>query len=339
MCLFIKAISETRIKYLFLILILCYTVAVPQNVLQQHRGGMQEEQDYVVATGLFRDSLFAFAQMEFEQFIKRYPTSHRIPEIAFLKVECLYFQGQYEKALVDYEHYIRNYPKNTYTPKALFRKGETLLRLKRYNAAVETFKSILEKYPESEYIGETAYWIGESYFASRDYNNALKYYQFSYEQRYKNRVLDYTLYSIGWTYQTLAQYSQAISWYDSVIVLTPSSILVGKACIQKAECFALQKKYSDALNGLIQCREVVARAEDKEVLDFYIAEYFYQTEKYTDAQKHYEQFLSNYPNSRRIALAEYGRAWSLLKQNYLTEAANQFKSIADEKGELSSASL
>lgn len=309
-------------------LLFCLFHANAQDISPLQKSALQEEQDYLVAAGLLRDSLFQLAEVELESFLRTYPNSIHIQEVAFWRVECSFFLGRYEEAVAGYAQYVARYPRSNFVPKAYFRQGEALLRQKKYSKAVEAFKQILDKYPDTEYIGEAAYWIGESYAGAAEYQDALKYYRFSYEQGRKNRVYDYALYSLGWTYQKLGNYHKALMWYDSLRSYSQSDVLLLQACFRSAECYSSLKDFSAALTQIQKCRTIGGGEEDQAKVEFLIAEYFYQAGKYKEAQQQYEQFLQRYPENSQSMEARYGLAWSLSKQKEYRKALLEFSAIA-----------
>jgi len=320
---------------LILVFVSLPSLSYCQEAQQPRQHTFGEEQDYRVATGLFRDSLFQLAESELEAYLEKYPESLHRAEVMFLRAECFFFMERYNEALKYYDELLLNYPQSTFAPKGYFRKGETYLRLKKYNAAVDAFKLILDRYPDSEYVGEAAYWIAESYSGAQDYQNALKYYTFSYEQGTKNRIRDYAIFAIAWTYQSLERYKDAIAWYDTLQSVCPTSPLNEKACFNKAECFAQMKDYSSALTTLQNCR--VAGKGDTASFDFMIAEYLFALERFPEAEMQYELFLQSYPDHPRFSEAKYGLGWSLFKQKRYRQAANVFKEVGSGTNDFSGA--
>lgn len=321
------------------LLVFCTLSLVAQEKPQVLQLNVAEEQDYHTAIGFFRDSLYHFALQEFESFLQKYPRSIHREEVAFLRVECLFHTQRYGEALREYDVFLRTYSTSPYTARAYFRKGEVLLSQKKYSAAVDAFKTVLEKFPDSEYVGEAAYWVGESYLGDKNYTDALKYFHFSYEQGANHRVFDYALFSLGWTYQQLGNYARAAAWYDSVLVLSPTSRLVGKACIQRAECYAQLRQYENALKALQQCSSNISETDERALVDLYIAEYLYQLERYAEARTKYEEFLAKYPMHQRIPEVHYSIGWTYLKQARYRDAIQVFSRVAEGNSDYSLAAL
>ena len=89
-----KRIFSGRGIVRFLLFILLVSIDVPTPGRAQVSGsGIQEEQDYTFAYGLYQDKLYQLAADQFQKFIDHYPSSVRKPDAIFLYAECRFAQG------------------------------------------------------------------------------------------------------------------------------------------------------------------------------------------------------------------------------------------------------
>ena len=150
--------------FLFLIIFLEFSIPLSaQKLSPASSTTIAEEQDYTFAAGLYGDSLFQLAGQQFETFVKKYPTSIKRQDAAFLHVECLFQTGQFQTAVIKYKEFIQNYSTSRLVPDAYLKLGQSYLNQKKYSDAIVAFKTLIDKFAESESAGEAAYWIGESY--------------------------------------------------------------------------------------------------------------------------------------------------------------------------------
>ncbi len=298
-----------------------------------------EEQDYAFAFGLYRDSLFQIAGQQFETFVTKYPSSIKRQDAAFLSVECLFQSLQFQNAELKYNEFIRQYPTSRYLPEAYLKLGQSRLHLKKNDEAIVALKTVLDKYGENETAGEAAYWIGEASLRNDDTQNAMKYYTLAYENYPTNRLRDYALYSIAWTHQKRTEYAKAAEWYGKLISEFPQSTLTPGAHVRIGECFYYAKDYQRAIDALTKSRPDILEEEEEGNADYLIAEAFYKLGDNANAQKRYEQFLSDHPQHKLALEVTYLLGWSYLNQKNYPKAIETFNKLADRTDELGHASL
>jgi len=298
-----------------------------------------EEQDYLFAVGLYRDSLFQLAGEQFEAFIIKYPNSSKRHEATFLSAECLFHSGQYQGSISKYKRFIKEYPTSNLIPDALIRIGQCYISQKRYDEAIATLKTVLEEYNESNKAGEATYWIGEAFLKKDDDNNAIKYYSLSYENYPDNRVRDYALYSIAWTYQKRKDYKNALDWYLRVISEFPSSLLASKAYVRIAECYYASKDFYKVISHLDSSKSKIIDEEESGNADFLIAEAYDKQNDLLSAQKQYEKFLFEHPDHSLLKDAKYALGRNLIKQKKYNDALNILDELIQGKDEIAEAAL
>jgi TolA-binding protein len=341
--------NEKRWKDLFKLtfLFLLISIVVPgfpvpslaQNVTPQQTPTVAEEQDYVFAYGLYRDSLFQLAGQQFESFVTKYPNSFKQQEAAFLSIECLFRSSQFKIASIKYNKFIEQYPTSHYVPEAYLKLGQSRIHLKKSGEAIAAFKVVLDTYGENEKAGEAAYWIGEAYLQNDDNQNAIKYYTLAYENYPQNHLRDFALYSIAWTFQKQPEYGKAIEWYSKLISEFPQSTLTSGAYVHIGECYYYAKDYQRAIAALTKSHSDIHDEEELGNADYLIAESFNKLGDHAQAQKGYEQFLIDHPHHKLIPEVTYDLGWSLLNQKNYGKAIEIFQNLAQRGDELGQASL
>lgn len=299
-----------------------------------------EEQDFVFAAGLYRDSLYQMAGEQFDAFIQKHPYSTRLPDVQFLGAECRFRLGKLTEAVQGYTEFLRSYPSNRLVPDAHFRKGQAYLQLKRNPEAIAEFRTILDQFGDNILAGESAYWIGEGYLKNGDYENAIKYYSIAYEGYPSSSVRDYALYSLGWTYQKKKEYPRAIQWYEKLLAEYPGGRLAANGHLRLGECAYEVGEYRRALAEADAAGATRAgRVEDVSSAAFLAAEAQYQLGTYSDAASRYERFLQEYPAHPLAREAAYGLGWSYLKMQKSDSAAVYFARLAVGTDGIAQASL
>jgi len=314
------------------------TTSVSQSKLSL-TPSVAEEQDYVFASGLFRDRLYQLAQQQLQSFSEKYPNSLKRAEAQFLSNECLFFTDQFSKALAGYTEYLRDYPRSSYAADAWFRTGEIHLKSKQPAAAITSFKKVMDEFSEGERVGEAAYWVGESYLRIQDFENATKYYTLAYEGYPQSSVRDFALYSMAWANQKKSAFAVAIQMYKKFLGEFPNSTLASSAHVRIGECAFYAKDYRHAIEELTHSRLLIHDSTEGGEADYLIADAFYQLADYPTAEIHFTTFVASHPDHRLTREASYSLGWTLLKQGKLDSARAIFGEIAGGTDDLAYASL
>lgn len=177
-----KRPDARRIVHLSLIITLFSGLPLHPLTAQVGTAGIQEEQDYAFAFGLYQDKLYQLASDQFQKFIDRYPASAKHPDAIFLYAECQYAMGNFDEAISVLKSFAREFPRHKLRPDALFRLGEANFKLHHFADAIPFYKEIVESYGLTDLAGEASYWIGEAYFKADDMASASKYYTISAEK-------------------------------------------------------------------------------------------------------------------------------------------------------------
>ncbi|MBF8247405.1 MAG: Outer membrane assembly lipoprotein YfiO [Bacteroidetes bacterium] len=306
---------------------------------QQASTQLAEEQDFVFASSLFKDGVYQLAAEQFAKFLKKYPTSLKRTDAAFLKCECSFQSGQYAEATAGFSRFVKEYPSSSLTADGFFRIGESNLKLKRPSEAIAAFKVVTDRFGERDLAGEAAYWIGEAYIKSDDENNALKYYSLAYENYPKNKLRDYALYSMAWTHQHKSDFAKGIESYRRLITEFPESKLAASAKVRIGECLYYLKDYKNAIAELSKTRASIVEPPEQGDADYLIAEAHYQIGEYPVAQSKYQAFLSSHPDHKLVREVLYALGWTLLKQKEYQKAVTTFNKLVDGADALAHSAL
>lgn len=324
-------------------IVICVLCWISVSSAQQHENSslttFAEEQEFISAQTLYRDSCFQLAREQFTSFISRYPNSIRQQEAMFLLADCFFQSSQFQLAALKYDEFIYKYPTSYYVPEVYCKLGQTYVHLNKIPDAIRILKIILDNYGERKIAGEAAYWIGESYLHSGDMQNAVKYYTLAYENYPRNRFCDDAIYSIAWIYQNQLEFSKASEWYEKLISVFPQSPLISGAHIRIGESYYFAKNYHRAINELQKSRENIHGEEALGNADYLIAEAFFKLGDFAEAQKRYEQFLMDHPQHNLVPEIRYDLGWLYLKQKEFSKSIETFGVVTSRSDELGQAAL
>lgn len=314
-----------------------------QAAAQVPNGGrsasMAEEQDYAFAYGLYSDGLYQLAAEQFEQFLRKYPSSMKRLDAFYLSVECRFQQQQFDTAAKLFGRFLSEYPDSRLSDDALLRLGEAHIRVGKPDLALPYLKRILDEFPDGGLAADAAYWTGEAFVRLGEYENGIKYFLMAVEHYPDSRVRDYALYAVGWAYQTKKEYPKAIEWYRKLPAQFPSSDLIPASKVRIGECYFGMREYRQAIRELSVSRAGIVRdAELGEAL-YLIAESHYQLAEYDEARKAYETTLATVPDHRLTPDVIYALGWTYLKLNNFSMAEATFDRIASGSEPLATSAL
>jgi outer membrane protein assembly factor BamD len=175
---------------------------------------------------------------------------------------------------------------NLNTPEGLYQMGEFYEKQDRFDESIQNFKTLSNKFPYSKLATEAELAVAGVYFKKDEFIEAAAAYKTFKELHPKHAKIDFVTYSAAESIRQqlpstvdkdLSQAPQAIAYYEEVLTLYPTSTYV--------------KESKEKRLKLIQM------LADKEI---YIADFYYQQEKYISSLSRSEQFLVNFPQNERV---------------------------------------
>jgi tol-pal system protein YbgF len=113
------------------------------------KGKMDKESFYAAAYDTFKEGKYEKARMEFQNFLRQYPSSEYSDNAQFWIGESYYFEKKYEKAILEYEKVVKNYPQGNKVPYALLKQGLSFLSLGDKSSAGLILQQVIKDYPNT----------------------------------------------------------------------------------------------------------------------------------------------------------------------------------------------
>lgn len=92
---------------------------------------------------------YARATVEFQQFVKQYPTGALTPQAYYYLGDAQYIQKQYKGATRSLQHILTEFPDNKYVPPALLKLGSVMMETDQVPKAQEFWDEVIQKFPDS----------------------------------------------------------------------------------------------------------------------------------------------------------------------------------------------
>ena len=171
----------------------------------------------------------------------------------------------------------------------------------RYEIALTKYAEVKNKFPYSKLATDSELAIADVYFKRESYAEAEVSYQNFRDLHPKHSRSDYVLYKV------------AMSFYMQLPETNDRDLTTGKDAIYHFE--QLVKLYPQSqyvVEAKTKRDEIVNKLAEKEL---YIADFYYNQEKYTAALRRYESSLAKYPGLGLDPRSHYGAFLSAKKLN------------------------
>lgn len=293
------------------------------------------------------------------------PSPPQRQEYSLIRAESNVQSNRYEAAQIDFSQFIDRYPKSKYTRNARYGLAWAYLRQGNYSAArkeldslgtgndslafislyqsavlallqdkqpdaLVRFESLTEKSPYDR-ISENAYFhIGMTHYRSKRYKEARRAFQLAARlfPESINRARSYRM--LGETNMALGDFSNAQYAFSRVRQLNGETQYLQPSMFQEAVCLYHLGRFKSSSDLL---EEFLKRYPDEKKSPqalVWRGEALYQDGKFSEAELSYSKALQNHTDNPQRVDASYGLAWSLFEQKKFSRAAAAFSRFIDE---------
>jgi tol-pal system protein YbgF len=119
------------------------------NGKEATKGKSEQETLYGAAYATLKEGKYEKARAEFQNFLKKYPSTELSDDAQFWIGESYFFEGKLEKAILEYEKVIKNYPEGSKVPQALLKQGLSFAQLGDKSSARIILQQIIKDYPNT----------------------------------------------------------------------------------------------------------------------------------------------------------------------------------------------
>lgn len=115
----------------------------------KNTGGENEASAFRSAYKVFLNGNYDRASVEFQRFVKNYPSTSLTPQAYYYLGESFYVQKHYNPAKQALEQVVKSYPSSRYRSHALYKLGHIMLETDQRSKAQELWNAIIKDYPDS----------------------------------------------------------------------------------------------------------------------------------------------------------------------------------------------
>jgi outer membrane protein assembly factor BamD len=171
------------------------------------------------------------------------------------------------------------------TPEGLYKLAEFYRKQDRFEEAITQYKTVTNKHPYSKLAIESELKVADCHYEKEEFAESFASYKSFKELHPRHPSIDYAVYRAAESLREqlpstvdrdLAQATTAISLYEELSVTYPQSKYAKESAEKKLK--------------------LIQMLADKEI---YIADFYFQQDKYISALTRYEMFLTTFPQNQK----------------------------------------
>lgn len=239
----------------------------------------------------------------------------KIPLVYFYLGENKFQLEQFFESSLEFEYYVWKFPFDRNYDMGLLRLGQIFFKLSEFSKARQYLSKLIDESPENEFYGLAQYWMAECYFHERDLISSEHYYLESIKNRSTNKHIDHSFFALAYLYETRGEFEKSELYFDRMLFELPESKLTPLALVRVSHSYYQLGKYQRAISKLTDPQVRSLPQSNLAEASYILANCYYRTNKFAEANREYEALIQKYPNSNMTRPAIYGLAWSLYQEN------------------------
>ncbi len=286
-------------------------------------------QKYNAAMKAYQSHEYAQANNLFNDFFSEYQLTDGLYATAkYYSADALLNIGEYNAAAAGFEFFINHFAWSQFRDEALYKLGIIYFRQDEFELSRDRLRKLLSEYPGSDLAGSALYWIGESYSKQNKLQDAVRFLKSAIANQQNNKFIDYSIYTLGSVYEKMGDYKDAVAYYDTLLSYHSNSPLSTAAHIRIGVCYFKLKEYNASV---IELNNPVLKELPDEVYAkslYLLANSYYRTSDYPNAEKVFLEIINKYPSSEEIRESKYGLAWTYFQEKKYNDAYQVFNNLS-----------
>jgi len=292
--------------------------------------------DLIKAEQWFDTKGFHAARHELEQVYPLLSTIEEKRDALFVLLQSAFEDQEYENAYQWSGDFLRAYPNDGRLGTVSFIHGVSAFQTKRTDKAISMLDSFLSKNVDHPLRGAGLFWRAMCKLEKGDWQTAELDLENCYKDSTTRPYHDVVL--LGWalSLERRGEYQKAISLLEEFIRNFSDSKLLGDATIRLASLSLRVGKPLRAVQLLDNYEPTFTQRQEFALIR---AEAYLQLGRFHESQSEYQKFINEFPKSSFNRHAEYGLAWSYVKQGNYTAAKVHLDSLGRGNDSLAFTSL
>lgn len=259
-------------------------------------------------------------------FIVEVPTAWAAPDDDYQVAVELYKKERWDDAARSFQQFLRDNPQHAEAESALLYAGFALVNAGDYAAAQGAFEQFGRQFPNSERRADALYRLGETSYSLGDYDRSEKELGAFLTAYPEHSLREWALPYLGDTELRLNKYGAAVTTFRKAIAEFPEGPLTSESEFGLARALEFDGKKDEALatfEAIVEKKGPRAPASQMRVATIY-----YDTQKFDDAAREFNQLVAEYPQSNFAATAQLNAGFSAYRARKYDEAVTALEKAA-----------
>lgn len=283
-------------------------ISIFKDIIKKHRkSGLADDAMYNLGMVFYKMKEYVPAAASFINLLDAYPKNPYAPYARLMLGLCRFDMGYYEIAIKNCDFFFRDYPKGT-EPEVHIRRllAKSYAKLRRYKSVAEEYKKIIAEYPGTQTGIYSACDLALLYYRTGNYDDAVKYCDIS-EKMAKGKIPEKDILLLkGMCFYRKADMPAAQEQFQGIINSVPDIEVRNKALFMLGLTYMTGEKNEALVTGYFDLadNEELFSGEWRAWAYYFIANAYYNLEKFTNARKTLEYILQNYAGSQAAKYAK-----------------------------------
>lgn len=242
-----------------------------------------------------------------------------------LQADAAFMSKKYNEAAALYEKVIVS--KSGDAPYASFQKALIVGIIGNETEKIELLQGVIKKYPNDPVREMAIDELGNTYLEQDKWAESRTQFELLLQASDK-KLRSAAQYKIGHTYQKEGNYKEAIKSFEQFIVQNPTHPDRKNAVEALRACYLADENIEGFYAFTSEQNIDVSATSNKEQDYFELAENKYIEENYAEAIKSFDQFVTQFPNSKNLLQANFLKAESLTALKRYQEAAATYELVS-----------
>lgn len=237
----------------------------------------------------------------------------------------LYNGSKYNLAVESYEDFLQNHPKHEKVVDARFGLGQSFFHLDKFKKAAGQYEIVRSKYEDFSQMPEALFQLAQTRVALEHFGTAETLFSEVRSRHSKHYLADWAMARQAACLISLGKFKEA---EDLLKRFIGKYTAPGKSADKVP---GTQQMFAKLDQARVKATDAFLNLVEKSV--FYHALAQFNQKRFADAEKSFNLFLAQYPESKLLEEARFRLAQSLYQQKAHAKAAAAYKPVADGEGE------
>ena len=243
---------------------------------------------------------------DIEEFLESNPSLDQRSDAQLTWSVCQIELGKWEAAEETLNKIIEENPSYPRADQVVYYAGWSALSRDDLPLALEYFSQVVSEYPGSRLAAESHFHLGDYAYGEAQFDQSLRHFQEAYDLTEDDGVKEKSAYKLGWSHYHLGQYEPARANFSLQISDYPDGDFAPDGKFMMAECFVKLGSYEDAIKIYQQLKDHDGLKDDAlELVHLHAGQTLNRMQKHEQALSWLVPFTKKFPESSRIATAEY----------------------------------